>query len=92
LSIHLAQRKLINFTIKKAETIYRLGLENAYGLHNVHSGGATVLGRAKIEPKRMAAEYRRSNQEINIMGKEYPKRGSGANAHFIDSRYTLAHE
>jgi hypothetical protein len=45
-----------------------------------------------MEPKRMAEEYRRSNHKINIIGKEYPKQGSGANAHLGDHRYTSAHE
>lgn len=70
----------------------RLGLENYLSLHNIHPGGAPIVGRSVIEPKRMAAVYRRSNQEMNIMGKEYPKRQRSANAQLLNHRYTLAHE
>lgn len=45
-----------------------------------------------MDPNRVASLKRRSNQRMNIIGKEYPKLGHGANDRLIDHRYTSKHE
>jgi hypothetical protein len=54
--LEIASLQTHDFLKQKGRDENRLGLENYLSLHNIHSGGAPLLGRTQIEPRRVASE------------------------------------